>query len=227
MTRRRQLLLALYELLEPRHLSLALDAFGPEHNSVRERIWLGYHDRLHADDIARTRRLRWHPQGLRFLPEIEPAVARLQPAETLYVIYSVDPAWWERSARDHPDWTYRQTLAHIATGDWVFQRHLRHIIETGSVAAWPDIPQGNADLLADRRHSSDHALVEEFLSMRHDTMRFLAQLRPEHLALPIDLWWLPEQRDRTVLDYVLLFPGHERSHRDQLRPAMKHATDPR
>src|SRR5205807_1582766 len=48
MQRRRRLLLTLYELLEPRHLAIGLRSYGDEHNSVRERIWRGYHDRLHA-----------------------------------------------------------------------------------------------------------------------------------------------------------------------------------
>jgi hypothetical protein len=227
MVRRRQLLLALFELLEARHLSLRLAAFGTEHNSVRERIWLGYHDRLHADDIARARRLRWHPRDLRFLPQIAPAVAGLQPGPTLHLVYSVDPAWWERPTRDHPDWTYRQTLAHIATGDWVSQGHLRHIIDKGSVAAWPDVAAGNERLLAERRFSTHSALIEEYLSMRHETFVLLSQLQPAHLALPIELWWRPEPREATVLDYILAFPEHERAHSAQLRPAMRHATNPR
>ncbi len=65
MHRRRQLLLSLYELLEPRHLALALRSFGETHNSVRERIWLGYHDRLHAADVRRALAMTWQPRHLR------------------------------------------------------------------------------------------------------------------------------------------------------------------
>jgi hypothetical protein len=51
--------------------------------------------------------------------------------------------YWERAVRGF-DWTYRQLLAHIATGDWVLQGHLRHVIETSAVGPWPDVDAGNA-----------------------------------------------------------------------------------
>jgi hypothetical protein len=221
MDRRRKLLLSLFELLEPRHLALALRSFGEEHNSVRERIWLGYHDRLHAADVRRALRMHWVPQHLEFVPEVQPAVRTLAPDETLYVIYSVDPVNWERPSRV-PGWTYRRLLAHIATGDWVLQGHLRHIIEHGEVAPWPDIDAGNAERVGERRLSTQRTLTEEYLSMRHETMRLLAQLRPGHLGLKIKLWWPPQPEERTVLDYVLMFERHERGHREQLRPAMRY-----
>jgi hypothetical protein len=219
MERRRGLLLGLYELLEPRHLSLALRAFGEVHNSARERIWRGYHDRLHAADVRRALQTTWRPLAFAFPPEVSPAVDALAPDETLYVVYSVDPVQWERPSRV-PGWTYRQLLAHLATGDWVLQGHLRHIMEHGSVAAWPDVDAGNAERLHERRLSSERALVEEYLLMRHETMQLLAGLTAEHLALSIRFWWEPASDGRTILDYVLVFDRHERAHREQLRPAM-------
>jgi uncharacterized damage-inducible protein DinB len=227
MDQRRKLLLGLYELLEPRHLAMTLPTFGETHNSVRERIWLGYHDRMHRADIERALRLVWHPPKLTFLPEIRPAVDALSTDETLYVIHSIDPVMWERNVRGS-DWTYRQLLAHIATGDWVFQSHLRHVIATGAAAEWPRVDAGNAERLQERAYSNDRVLVEEYLSMRHATMLLLAQLEPEHLKAPITLLWLPEgERDRTMLDYVLAFERHERAHREAMRPAMKYATSTR
>jgi uncharacterized damage-inducible protein DinB len=227
MDQRRKLLLGLYELLEPRHLAMKLPTFGEAQNSVRERIWLGYHDRLHRADIERAQRMVWHAPKLAFMGEILPAVEALSPDETLYVVHSIDPTMWERNVRGF-DWTYRQLLMHIATGDWVFQMHLRHVIETGTVADWPHVDAGNAERLKQREFSNDRALVEEYLSMRHETMLLLAQLEPKHLGLPIQLLWLPEaERDRTMLDYVLAFERHERLHREQLRPAMKFATSTR
>jgi hypothetical protein len=227
MDQRRKLLLGLYELLEPRHLAMALPTFGEAHNSVRERIWLGYHDRMHRGDIERARRMVWHAPKLAFEPRIRPAVEALAPDETLYVVHSIDPVMWERHVRGS-DWTYRQLLMHIATGDWVFQRHLRHVIETGKAAEWPDVAAGNAERLKEREFSNDRALVEEYLSMRHETMLLLSQLRPEHLKAPLTLSWFPEgERDRTMLEYVLAFERHERSHREQLRPAMRFATSTR
>jgi len=221
MDRRRKLLLSLYELLEPRHLALALPAFGDQHNGVRERIWRGYHDRLHAADVQRALRLTWHPAGLTFPPELHEAVEALSPDATLYAIHSVDPAQWEVQARNS-DWTFRQLLAHIATGDWVLQGHLRHVIEHNAVGEWPDVNAGNAARLAERAKSTDPALTEEYLSMRHETMRLLSELRPQHLLLPITMRWLPEPHERPVLEYITNFYVHDVSHREQLRPAMRY-----
>lgn len=221
MDRRRRLLLSLYELLEPRHLALALRSYGERHNAVRERIWLGYHDRLHAADVRRALRMNWHPPERRFSPAVEPVVAALDPNPTLYVIYSVDPVFWECPS-PLPGWTYRQLLAHLATGDWVLQHHLRDVIERNAVADWPDISRGNAERLAQREHSTDRALTEEYLSMRHETLLLISQLKREHLELSISLAWEPRPSDHNVLDYLRGFPMHDRSHAEQLRPAMRY-----
>ncbi len=227
MERRRKLLLGLYELLEKRHLAMSLPAFGDAHNSVRERIWLGYHDRLHRADIERALRITWRPPGLSFTRDLQPAVDALSPDEMLYVINSVEPSYWERSAQGL-DWTYQQLVAHIATGDWVLQGHLRDIIDTGAVAAWPDINAGNAQRLEERRFSDGRTLTEEYLSMRHETLRLIAQLKREHLDLKIELKWEPTPaKPHTILDYVLGFDAHDCAHRDQLRAAMKYATSTR
>jgi uncharacterized damage-inducible protein DinB len=227
MDRRRNLLLGLYELLGKRHLAMKLPTFGEQHNSVCERIWLGYHDRMHRADIERAMTMPWHPPGLNFLSELRAAVDALSPDEALYVIFNIDPVYWERPVRGF-DWTYRELLAHIATGDWVLQGHLRHITETGAVGPWPDVDAGNAQRIEERRFSNDRALTDEYLSMRHETMLLLSQLTPRHLRLEIDLWFMP-RRDApyTLLDYVNLFEFHDRQHRDQMRPAMKHATSTR
>lgn len=221
MHRRRQLVISLFELLEPRHLALPLRSFGERHNSVRERIWLGYHDRMHAADVRRALAMHWQPQHLRFLPELQPAVDALATGETLYVVHSVDPVRWEQ-ASSVPGWTYRLLLAHIATGDWVLQHHLLHIIEHGSVAPWPDVDAGNAERVAERRASIDRRLTEEYLSMRHETMRLFARIERKHLALPIEFWWEPRPNAHTVLEYLLAFERHDRTHREQLRPAMRY-----
>ena len=221
MGRRRRLLLTLYELLEQRHLALALHSFGDEHNSVRERIWRGYHDQLHASDIRRALRMQWHPRRLQLLPEVARATERLAPQETLYVAFSVDPVCWERPS-PVPGWMYRQLLAHIATGDWVLQTHLRHILEYGEVRDWPDIDAGNARLLEERSLTTHAALIEEYLSMRHETFLLLADLRPRHLGLTLEFWWEPGPNAHTLLEYLTAFENHDRQHREQLRRAMKY-----
>jgi hypothetical protein len=221
--RRRALLLGLYELLEPAHLALGLPGYGERHNSVRERIWRGYHDRLHANDVRRALGMTWHPPTLTYLPELDPVVAMLNPTPMLYVIYSADPVMWERPCADNPGWTYRQLLAHVATGDWVLQRHLEHVVELGEAADWPDVPAGNEQRLAERRHSTERALVDEYLSMRHGTLLLLAKLEPKHLSPAITFRWEePPQQPHTFLEYLVAFERHERIHAEQLRPAMKY-----
>jgi hypothetical protein len=221
MVRRRKLLLSLYDLLERPHLALTLPSFGSTHNSVRERIWRGYHDRLHLADVERALRSSWRPQDLTFLPETRAAVAALSPDETLYVVWSVDAVQWERRTLSS-EWTYRQLLAHIASGDWVLQTHLRSLVEDGDVAPWPDVEAGNAARIEERRFSTDTALTEEYLSMRHETLRLISQLKRENLARPIEFWWEPRPNTHTVLEYIDRFEAHDRTHRDQLRPAMKY-----
>ena len=223
MERRRRLLLGLYDLLEPRHLALALRSYGDTHNSARERIWLGHHDRLHAADVRRALRLSWHAQPIHVLPVLQPALDALAVDATLYVIYNVDPVRWEQPSIV-PEWTNRDLLAHIATGDWVLQMHLRNVVEQGHAADWPDVHAGNAERLHDRRFTTTAALIEEYLSMRHETSLLLTQLNPKHLEQPIDLWWKPRPQGYSMLEYLLSFADHERAHREQLRPAMKYAT---
>jgi hypothetical protein len=226
MDRRRNLLEGLLGLLEKRHLAMSLPAFGTEHNSVRERIWVGYHDRLHHADVARALAMNWHPTPLTFIPEIESVASSLAPGPMLYVIYSVDPVYWERHVFGL-DWSYRQLLAHIATGDWVLQSHLRHLVEHGTVMPWPDVAAGNAERIGERAYTTEAKLTDEFLSMRHGTMILLSQLKPAHLQLPVTRPWLPEPNEGTVLDYLHGFHLHDRTHAEQLRPAMKFQTSAR
>lgn len=223
MASRRKLLLTLFDELEPRHLSLALRSYGDEHNSVRERIWLGYHDRLHAADVRRALRRTWRPPNLQFLPDLREAVDALSPDAALYVIYSVDPTKWELPSVV-PGWSNRELLAHLATGDWVFQSHLRRLIEDGRPADWPDVDAGNAERLVERRFTTVATLVEEFLSMRHETMLLLSRIRTEHLRVPIAMRWRPDIKRPTVREYLQQFWMHERMHVGQLRPVMRYAT---
>jgi len=222
MESRRRLLLQLYELLEPRHLSLALRSYGEEHNSVRERIWLGYHDRLHAADVRRALRMTWHPPKLEFVPALRGAIAALSPDAALYVIYSVDPSRWE-TASVVTGWSNRDLLAHIATGDWVLHLHLNSLLEAGRVAEWPDVDAGNRVRVGERRFTPVATLIEEYLSMRHETMLLLSRMTDTHLRQSITMPWRPEVKDPTVADYLQGFWMHERHHAEQLRPAMKWA----
>ena len=166
-------------------------------------------------------RLTWHPAKLAFLPELQPVAEALAPDATLYVISQRRSDVWEQPS-PLPEWSFRQLLAHIATGDWVLQLHLRSLIDEGRPAEWPDVAAGNARMIEERRFSTERALVEEYLSMRHETMLLLAQLKPRHLAEKIRAWWEATPNEHTVLEYLDGFESHDRLHREQLRPAMKY-----
>jgi hypothetical protein len=84
------------------------------------------------------------------------------------------------------------------------------------------VAAGNAERIDERARSTHAALTEEYLSMRHETHRLLAMLKAEHLKAPFRFWWDEGEPERTVLDYVVAFPEHERMHREQLRPAMRY-----
>jgi hypothetical protein len=171
--------------------------------------------------------MHWYPHPTPVLPELAATAPALAPEATLYVIYSADESRWDFAAPE-PGWSYRDTLSHIASGDWVLQRHLSHVLDTDTLPAWPDVDAGNAARIAERRFTSWQTLTDEYLSMRHETLRLLSELKPKHLALAIEMPWLvPEKRSGTVLDYLRRFPRHDAHHRDQLRGIMRHKTSTR
>ena len=57
--------------------------------------------------------------------------------------------------------------------------------------------------------------------MRHETLLLCSRLAKMHLDLKIAFWWEPAPNEHTVLDYLSMFERHDRSHQEQLRPAMR------
>ena len=86
-------------------------------------------------------------------------------------------------------WTYKDLLAHLATGDWICQHFLRGLLETGRVPEWPDADAGNAERVAARRGKSVSELAEERAQHRNETLRLIGQLEQGHLDRPIDMPW--------------------------------------
>jgi uncharacterized damage-inducible protein DinB len=217
---RRRLLIGYLELLEERHLARSVPGAHAGEDSVRAQLWLGYHDRQHAADIRRALAMAWQPEPRSFLPEVEAAAAALSPDVALRVIYSVAPEMWTLSS-PVPGWTYHDLLAHLATGDRVFQRQLRALLATGEAGRWPDEDADSRELVEERRSVTEEQLIEEYLSSRHETLRLLSQLRPGHLRATVRLRPDGPQRDRTFLDFVSLFTEHEARHLSALRTAVR------
>ncbi len=217
---RRRLLAGYLELLEERHLARSLPLAPPGEDSVRAQIWVGYHDRQHAADIRRALAISWQPEHLTFLPEVSLAARALSPDPALRVMYSVAPETWA-SPSPTPGWTYHDLLAHLATADRVFQRHLSAVLETGEAGPRPDSDAANRDLVEARRGASVDGLIEEYIASRHETLRLLSRLRPAHLHVPMPSATHTAEHDSTLLDYVNAFPRHEARHLAALRTAAR------
>src|SRR3989304_2657779 len=99
---------------------------GPDYDlHVEDWLWAGYHDRQHADDIRRALQLDWQPEPLTFLPEIEATFRTLNRYREglLRAVYSLAEDAWDEAGPD-PGWTYRDTLAHVASNDLRAQTRL-------------------------------------------------------------------------------------------------------
>ena len=57
--------------------------------------------------------------------------------------------------------------------------------------------------------------------MRHETLLLCSRLTTEHLDLKIAFWREPLPNEHIVLDYLSMFERHDRTHREQLRAAMR------
>jgi len=86
-------------------------------------------------------------------------------------------------------WTYKDLLAHLATGDWICQHLLHGLLETGAVPEFPDADAGNAERVSARRGKLVSELGKERAQHRTDTIRLIAQLHPDHLDRPINMPW--------------------------------------
>jgi hypothetical protein len=115
-------------------------------------------------------------------------------------------------------WSYKDLLAHLATGDWICQIFLRSLLATGRLPEWPDADAGNADRVAARRDRSVGKLAEERTRQRRETIGLIEQLRPEHLEAPIDMPWL-NVRGAPFRVYIQSFPGHDIGHTQELMEA--------
>ncbi|MDP3064739.1 MAG: DinB family protein [Chloroflexota bacterium] len=149
---------------------------------------------------------------------ITTVIDRLQTAQErlLKAVERADAARWNEPS-PNPGWTYKDLLAHLATGDWVCQMLLRGVLATGSVPPWPDIDAGNAELIEARRPKSVADLLQERQAHRQETLALLAQLTEAHLRVPIHLPWI--STTTTFSQYLLGFPGHDLGHTFEMETA--------
>ena len=121
-------------------------------------------------------------------------------------------------------WTYKDLLAHLATGDWVFQWMLRGVlgletfdlVEKGGLDY---VNEGNARLIEERRDRAVDGLIAEVESEGEETQDLLAQL-----AADVDLGRVVGQMSDgtpvTIEMWVKGFPRHDSGHGAQLKTAL-------
>jgi hypothetical protein len=149
-------------------------------------------------------------------PELQSVIENFVAAEERLqeTVARIPPGWWSESS-PNAGWTYKDLLAHLATGDWICQHLLRGLLKRGSVPEWPDADAGNAERVAARRGKLVSELAEERAEHRNETVRLIAQLEAAHLESPIDMPWF-NVRGAPFRVYLQSFPGHDINHTEEL-----------
>jgi hypothetical protein len=119
-----------------------------------------------------------------------------------------------------PDWSYKDLLAHLATGDWVCHIILRTImanerLDLGTVANLDWVAQGNAQRLAERKQRTPRELIDEVRSHSEETQELLSKLTDA------DEQRTQEGAPMTLGAYLRGFPDHDRGHLAQLETALQ------
>jgi len=133
------------------------------------------------------------------------------------VAETVDAGRWGE-ASPYPGWTYKDLLAHLATGYTVRLAHLRSLVETGRLGPEPDADAANAESIARHRDSTPEALVEEMVRQRSEVRRLVGVLRPEHLKARMSV---RGRGELPFLDALQRWHEHDLEHAADLAPIMR------
>ena len=138
----------------------------------------------------------------------------------LRAVYSLAEDAWDEAGPD-PGWTYRDTLAHVASNGHRIQTRLRALLgqrDEAELDALRDGHSWNQRAVEERRGRPVSELVDELAAGRHETLRLLSRVRPELLSAPITM---SDGSTADVLEYIDMFSGHEAGHAAQLIPASR------
>lgn len=134
---------------------------------------------------------------------------------------AVGPSRWNDPS-PYPGWTYKDLLAHLATGYGVRLTRLRSLPEKGRFGPEPDANAANAESIARHRGSSPEALVEEMVRQRSEVRRLLALLRPEHLEVRTATQRRGQApREGPFVDALQHWHEHDLEHAAELAPIMR------
>ncbi len=120
-------------------------------------------------------------------------------------------------------WTYKDLLAHLASGDWVFQTMLRDVLgiekNLPKQAPLEYVNEGNARLLAERKDTSVEELIAELTATGETTQELLGGLTDAHDPSAV-VWLRPNGDPVTLEQWITGFPQHDVSHGAQLETAL-------
>ena len=161
-------------------------------------------------------------------PRLAPVIERWQRVTDYLVAIAqgVEPSRWSNPS-PYPGWTYRDLLAHLATGYTVRLAQLRGLLDKGQLGPQPDADAANAENIARHRKSSPEALVEEMVRQRSEVRRLLGLLRPEHLEMRTFVHrrgQAPE--DGPFLEALQHWHEHDLAHAAELAPITRRPVAP-
>lgn len=120
-------------------------------------------------------------------------------------------------------WTYKDLLAHLAAGEWVFQTMLRQTLgidkQLPAQATLEFVNDGNAKRLAERKDASIEELITEAEREGEATQELLSGLTDAHDPAAV-VWLRPNGNPVTLQQWVTGFPQHDPSHLAQLKTAL-------
>jgi hypothetical protein len=195
------------------------------HLLVEDWLWLGHHDRQHADDIRRALEVEYTPEHMTYISEIELRMRAQQRAHDglLRAIYSVADDAWQDQSETVPGWTYHDILAHLSSNEARRRtRLLSAIVDPAEFADYletiNDIDAWNEQSVSERREWPVSKLVDELLAGWYEIRKVLARFKPEHLRSEVILG--PERRIRAT-EFLERMAGHTTTHAGQLVPASR------
>jgi hypothetical protein len=120
-------------------------------------------------------------------------------------------------------WTYKDLLAHLASGEWVFQTMLRQTLGIEKTlpaqATLEFVNDGNAQRLSERKDTSVEQLIDEIATAGETTQELLSKLTDE-IAPSTVAWHRPNGEPVSLEQWISGFPQHDVSHGAQLKTAL-------